>query len=684
MSLLKLLWSRIDALQRRRGVRLALSALCTLAIVGLFGWLYVVGAGIQRDRNLIVQALAEANLKKGDQAAVDFASTGTVDINGRTFGDQSLAKKARDLYDDEGNLTSPFAAARLLLASRIPPAVPPFLLEQSDTVLLLGTAALAGALLSIWTGLFAHLVLTFLGGLLLVTPALIQGELAWAIALGAAVALCFAFALLVSSAALALGGANPVMAIASTVLRESLRLRIATFFVGVLLIALPLIPLWIDGNEPVRYQVQSYLAKGMGLTFLLAASMTVFLSCATVAFEIRDRQIWQLMTKPVARLEYLGGKWIGVVALNVILLVLGGLAIFVQVRMISTRPAKDTADAIAVTDQVLVARAGTYASYRRLTPDELRELVEQRIAADPVLQSEILDGLRSDVEVKRELAKDVLTSFGAQQRTIPAGEERTYEFPGLQAAKRAGAPLTIRYSFDIGRIDPHEVHPVMFKFEGGLYSDRSFVPAQPHVMTIQPLDAEKVIDDAGVLRLTIENAGYRETPQGMERVPGVGPIIFKADALEVMYRVDSFEPNFMRAMAVQFVKLAFLAMLGVCAATILSFPVATMLSFTVLTIGSLAPFLGMSINEYSIRPDAPLLWKGVQYMVKGIATASEWLLRAFGETSPTEQLVEGRLVSGGALMNAVLVIGMVWTLGVFGLGYLAFRKKELAVYSGNS
>lgn len=687
MSLIKLLWSRIDAMQRRRGVRIALSALLTILIVGAFGWLYTVGAGLQRDRGAIIQALASSNLKRGDDAAARFVGSGTVEVNGRVFGSEKIRRNARDLYDDAGNLTSAYAAARLLLEDRIPTFLPPFLLEQSDTVLLLAGATLAGVLLSIWTGLFPHLVLTVMATLVVAAPIVWRGEIAWAVAIATAAALCFSFALLVSSAAMLFGGANPTVAIAANVLREALRLRIATFFVGVLLIALPLIPIWINVDEPLRYQIQSYLSKSVGLTFLLAATMTVFLSCATVAFEIRDRQIWQLMTKPVARLQYLLGKWLGVVTLNVVLLILGGLAIFVQVRVISTRPAQDAADSQAVDEQVLVARTGAYPFFKRLTGEELRELVEREISRDPVLVSEIADGVKDETEVKKQIAGDVLANYGTLQRTIPSGEERTYEFRGLGGAKRLHAPLTIRYSFDIGRIDPHEVHPVMFKFGDGLFSDREFVPAQPHIMTVQPGDSERVIDDDGVLRLTIENAGYVRTQGGggeMQRVPGAGAIIFKADALEVLYRVDSFEPNFLRAMCVHFVKLAFLAMLGICAATILSFPVATMLSFTVLTIGSLAPFLGMSLAEYRVQADAPIVWQGVQYAVKGIASASEYMLRAFGEVSPTQALVEGRLVSGGDLATAILLIGLTWSGVVLALGFYAFHRKELAVYSGNS
>jgi hypothetical protein len=684
LTLVKLIWMRVDDLQRRTGVRWTLTALVSLLLLAAFGWLFVTGSSLQRDRRAIVITLAGANLTRGDAAAVDFVNTGTVEVEGRIFGGPAFADRARTLYDAEGNLRNPFGAAQLLLRDRTPAFVPPFLLDQSDTVVLIGAAAIAAAVLAIWTALFPHLLLTLIGATLLVIPFILRGELAWAIAVVTAVALCFAFVLLASGAALALGRASPTFAIASTVLREAMRLRIAVFFVGLLLVALPLIPLWISAGEPLRYQVQSYLSRSVGLLFVLAAIMTVFLSCATVAFEIRDRQIWQLMTKPVARVQYLIGKWLGIVTLNVILVMIGGLAIFVQVRSISTRTAQDAADAQAVVEQVLVARQGSYPAFDRLTSEELREVVERRITSDPILMSEIEDGTKSETEVKRELIRTVISEHAASQRTIPAGQERTFEFPGLARARDLGAPVTLRFSFDIGRIDPHEVHPVMFKFANGIYSQRNFVPAQPHVMTIQPEDVMRVVGEDGVLRLTIENAGYMETESGMERVPGIGPMIFKADALEALYRVDSFESNFIRALLVQLIKLSFLAMLGVCAATILSFSVATLLSFTVLTIGSLTPFLGMSIDEYGIRKDTPALWQAVQTGVKGIASASERVLRAFGEISPTQQLVEGRLISWESVISAFLVLGLVWSGGVFIAGFAAFRRKELAVYSGNT
>ena len=65
-----------------------------------------------------------------------------------------------------------------------------------------------------------------------------------------------------------------VFAIASNVLRESMRLRIATFFAGTVLVLIPLLPVWIDPNDPLRYQVQTFLSRSTGLLFFLAACLT--------------------------------------------------------------------------------------------------------------------------------------------------------------------------------------------------------------------------------------------------------------------------------------------------------------------------------------------------------------------------------------------------------------------------
>jgi hypothetical protein len=166
------------------------------------------------------------------------------------------------------------------------------------------------------------------------------------------------------------------------------------------------------------------------------------------------------------------------------------------------------------------------------------------------------------------------------------------------------------------------------------------------------------------------------------KAPGEGPLLFKADSLEVLWRAGEFEANFVRAQLVNLVKLSFLAMLGVATATFLSFPVATLLCFTVLAIGSLSPFLSISIEDYVVSTEAPILQQVLQVSVRTIARVAEWLLRAFGETGANRLVVEGRLVPWSALVRTVAVIGVAWTGLAFVAGFLAFRRKEIAIYSG--
>jgi ABC-type transport system involved in multi-copper enzyme maturation permease subunit len=683
IGLFRLIAARFGAVERRRGFRIAVTVVAVLAIGIPFTMTWREGRRLRADANAIMATLAVANLASKDAAAVQFAEAGTVTLDAgtpreRTLGDQTLAATARRLYDESGRLLDASAAASVVLAATVPEWMPTFLIEQPSTAVATGLLCLVAAVGTIWGGLLGPATLIAIAALGLAAPFWLGGRLAPSLSILGIGAIGLAFLLLVRLAGWLLSGSAPLPAIAANVLRESLRLRIAAFFIGGLAILLPLLPLWISREDPLRYQVQTYLSNATGLTFLFAACMTVFLSTATVAFEIRDRQIWQVLTKPVARLQYLLGKWIGTVALNVILLTVAGGATLITVQAMRTRPAVDALDMAAVRDEVLAARTGSFPEYRRLPASELDAAVQAAIAKDPLLRDEMESGERDPAEVEREQRKRILTEYLSQQRTVPPGEERTYVFEGLSAAKRLGGNVSLRYSFDIVRMDPHETHPVVFKFPGGVYAERMFVPAQAHVL---PVPADLIAED-GTLSVTIENVGLVEGPQGMMKAPGEGPILFKPDALEVLWRAGEFEANFIRAQLVNLVKLSFLAMLGTATATFLSFPVATLLCFTVLAIGSLSPFLSISIEDYVVSREAPMLQQVLQISVRMIASGAEWLLRAFGETGANRLVVEGRLVPWSALVRTVVVIGAAWTGLAFIAGFLAFRRKEIAIYSG--
>ena len=74
--------------------------------------------------------------------------------------------------------------------------------------------------------------------------------------------------------------------------------------------------------------------------------------------------------------------------------------------------------------------------------------------------------------------------------------------------------------------------------------------------------------------------------------------------------------------------------------------------------------------------------KGFDLMIQNIALFVAWVFKNYASLRPTTRLVEGRLVSWSGVAGATLLLGL-WTLALYGLAVQTFRKRELAMYSGN-
>jgi hypothetical protein len=257
-----------------------------------------------------------------------------------------------------------------------------------------------------------------------------------------------------------------------------------------------------------------------------------------------------------------------------------------------------------------------------------------------------------------------------------------YRFGGLSEQRKAGGNLSLRYKFYAGESDPNVVYPVIFVFGTGdrqQWIDSEFVAAQSNIV---PVPASAIADD-GTLEIRVQNLKLNKNAREGEPQfsDGLASFAFDPDGLELLYRVGGFNDNLLRAQLVNLVKLSFLGMLSVVCASVLSFPIACLVVFTVFSAGSIGPFLATSVAEYRIRTDSGTL-KAFEAVVKAIAGATEFSVRAFGEAEANGPLVEGRLVSGTTVLRAFALIGLAWSGVLLVLGTLAFRRKELAIYSG--
>jgi hypothetical protein len=686
------LYRRLDLVQRTLWFRVAASVLALLLCAGYFGPLLVKSYDLHGQRLRLGQALVGQNLNNGDEHAVSLQASGTVTVGGRTYGGPVLARRSVMLFDREGFIAAPAQLAEELVADQRPSWAPRFLLDQPGTTWMLAIVSVLGLLLVVWMQMTVPFVLTLAGT---AVPVAVCWALGWEqarLAFFRFGVLAFAYVLLTRALLIAFQFPNQVLAVAHTVIKEASRSRLSLVFVILLLVGLPLLPIWLDPETPLRFRIQTFISRSLGMTYALAACMTVFLACATVAFEIRDRQIWQLMTKPMSRLNYLLGKWLGVLAVNAVILVVAGVSIFTYIKYLShlsvAEGMEGTLDRLAVRDEVLTARVGARAVVEGLAPVQLRARVEQMILRDPELaaQEEV------SLAVKRRLAREIQEAHIEAQRSVlpidpalPLGRNvRTYVFEGLGPARNLQSTLTLRYRFHILRDDEHETYRVGFMFNDDPTTaiERTYIPTVTHVL---PVGTDLIRDD-GTVAVTVGNL-FVTGPE----IKGRGELNFEAEDFELLYRVASFESNFFRAVLITLVKLGFLAMLGIAASTLLSFPVACMLSFTIFLGGTLGPFLALSLEEYYPPATSQMDWTNIgmvlqwlfQSFIRATAQGLVVALHSFGEYRPTESLVEGRLISWRAVFSGFFWLGVIWSGAALVVGFTVLRRRQLAIYSGH-
>ncbi len=675
-------YRRLAMMQQSRRFKWIASIIAALLALAYFVPVVTTAHDLASQRQALVQAFMTPQL--GQTMADELANKGTTELNGRVYGSQAMRGEIRSRLEQSRSESDLRMLASFLVDGQKPWWMPLAFVETPGRAWGAMVVAMAWLALVVWmeAALAALFVLLGAGGLTWLLLAINRPQSALAVA-GIGL-LSFTFIMLIRLALVSLRAPNQICSIAHTVVKESVRLRVSVFFIVVLLLLLPLIPAMVSSENALRYRIQSFISNSMGATFYLAALMTIFLSCATVSHEIRDRQIWQLMTKPVTRARYLLGKWLGIVTVNLVLLLVAGVSIFTFVQFLRDLPAQNELDRRAVETEVLAARVAVYPAYKPLDRDALWEEVDRRIANDFTVMQEIQQGLRNEQTERRELARKLQQEHYQRQRIIPAGMMQEYRFEGLGEAQRRGLTLKLRYRIHYHEDSTHERHPITFivkkngRWTGGPIQ-REYVPTMSDFLTMYPTAISDHAEDAGTLTLGVVN-GFID-PETGDVVPGPNTpysLNFDPEDLEVLFIAGTFEGNYFRAMLVMWVKLAFLAMLGIACATTLSFPVACMTSLTIFLAATIGPFLADSLQEFHI----PSAWRIDRVVIKAIATVMVYLFEPFGQFDPTGQLVEGRLIAWRGVIRAFGQLGILWNGLALVLGYLAFRDRELATYSG--
>ena len=201
-----------------------------------------------------------------------------------------------------------------------------------------------------------------------------------------------------------------------------------------------------------------------------------------------------------------------------------------------------------------------------------------------------------------------------------------------------------------------------------------------------------VIDDDGTLVVDVANPPVEGRPQGTISLDN-------KEGIALLYRTGNFEGNFLKGLALIWLRTVFLAMLGLACGTSLTFPVACLLAFLVYAAASGSDYIAEAFEYYADDPprNATILQAMLWYPTAIVAKLAEgeifdaakivvsvvgqgfmMIVPSLSEYAPADPLKNGVEIKWGTVAHAVLWVGVIWSGLVALIGWLFYTRRELA------
>jgi hypothetical protein len=457
-----------------------------------------------------------------------------------------------------------------------------------------------------------------------------------------------------------------LLAIARLTVKAAIRMKLIPAVAVALLILVGALPYMIETNGTAEMLTQVVLTYSISIVTLMLGLATIWLSCSTMAGDIGDAQMQVVATKPVARWQIWLGKWLGIVALNGVLLALSGVVIVTALHVRAKSLSDEQQDILR--SKVMVAR-GTAKEARPFGEKQILERMKQ------LEQKPEKDGLS-----QRVLRMDAIRELTRINELVPSGRMVTWEIDVSGVLGRIqDRPLHIRTRFYAANFAP-SVTNMTLKTDweiGQPGRSRMFSYARP--MTPEGFHEFQIPanlpNSEGIIRITFANHNPTTLLFPLE------------DGLELLYPASSFGMNFARALGVILCWLGLLAAVGLCGASFLSFPVATFLVFTLLIVISSGNLITEIVTEGSVagvdHETGKSTFGYLDWFLLPLFRVLLFVVNAVQSVSPIESLSAGRIISwaqlGTAFAQITLLVG-----GVFAIvGSFIFTRRELAAAQSN-
>jgi len=528
------------------------------------------------------------------------------------------------------------------------------------------------------------------------------------------------------------GAGRRIAAVARTTIAEGVRVKFASGFAIVILIAIPLFWLTAEGDGTVKGRIQMFITYSLGFASFMLALLTIFFSCRSLSVEIGSRQIYAIASKPMPRWQILAGKWLGVMLFDVVLLLVvflgtwaGSKAIVSRFRdhlardlvTYSAMTEEQAATAVAALDNVRgIGRQGadspiidalahalgwpeqqiadlllklpeaTRVDLRRF--DEVRrQVLVARASVSPPLPDlrkaieQRYQKLKEDGDLPEEwsdqrIREQIEAELLGVLRTVKPGMARVWQLVGPKPEEGPEFIMSLRFKLQASRDLPAA------SVAGYTLEKDTLVcgwgvgdPSTANYMEQQDAFPVRTVNEIELPRNCVAEDGAIQLVFANVDPRQVDVTIDLPDDLQVLYRVGSFEQNLVRAFIAVLIPITCLTSFGVCASTFLSLPVGSLI---IVTLYILSLSMGFVAESFAATPEYVPEHPPLSYEIRRAAVgAVDWALY-IGDVDPVRKLIEGRAVDWPLIWRNAWKHVLIKSMVVMAAGVLIFRRRELA------
>jgi hypothetical protein len=450
-----------------------------------------------------------------------------------------------------------------------------------------------------------------------------------------------------------------IWAVAVNTIKQALRLKIVAVFIVMMLVLLPVMGLKMTGDGTLKGQMQAFISYSLSLTTFLLALLTIFVAAYTITSDVKDKQVYTVLTKPIRRFQFVLGKLFGVIVLDVVLLTLFSVIIWGITMKLPQLLHADKEQIAQVENELLTARAS-------LKPDEPDVSDEVERTYNKLKQmGEVPAGVDENPIERNKYRHELTRRIGLSKRAAAVGEQLPMEFENV---KPKAENIFVKFKYDVA-INPQDLSIYSKWVIGDVRQLRNGSPIETPLYTIERKDLIRTFREFEVPADAVAKDGYLAIVFINSPLNETVVIFPPKDGLEVLYKTDTFTGNFTRAVLLVFTRLVFLAALAIFAGSFLSFPVAILLCLAVFAMANMSGFIADSFE---------VMGAGITNVYLYVLKPLFMLMPEFDKLSPSKFLVPARLLSWELLatLSFSTVCLKAIPLAVFSL--LIFTYREIA------